>query len=43
MVIGTLATLACLALVFIVLLRTEKHPQRKRRKPDAVSGPDEPQ
>jgi preprotein translocase subunit SecG len=42
MVIGTLATLACLALVFIVLLRTEKRTQRKRPNPD-VSGPDEPQ
>ena len=43
MVIGTLATLACIALVFIVLLRSEKPPQRKRPNPDGVSGPDEPQ
>ncbi|MDP8979855.1 MAG: hypothetical protein M3O35_04600 [Acidobacteriota bacterium] len=42
MVIGTFATLACLALVFVVLLRTEKRPQRRRRKPEAVSEPDEP-
>ena len=42
MVIGTFATLACIALVFVVLVRAEKRPQRKRPKPD-VSGPDEPQ
>jgi hypothetical protein len=42
MVIGTFATLACLALVFVVLLRAEKRPQRRRRKPEAVSEPDEP-
>jgi uncharacterized membrane protein len=42
MVIGTFATLACIALVFVVLVRKEKRPQRKRPKPD-VSGPDEPQ
>ncbi len=42
MVIGTFATLACLALVFVVLLRTEKRPQRRRRKPEGVSEPDEP-
>ncbi len=42
MVIGTFATLACLALVFVLLLRSEKGRQRKRPKPDAVSEPDEP-
>jgi len=42
MVIGTFATLACIALVFVMLLRTEKGQQRKRPKPDAVSDPDEP-
>jgi hypothetical protein len=42
MVIGTFATLACIALVFVVLLRTEKGKQRKRPKPDGVSEPDEP-